>query len=91
MSYTLTLTNEERRAIDWIGLRYPHGDELYSALCEAKWSCDTEWDTDDSITFNIPEHVAWRIADIAEEGEHRWDCFGSELVQKLERFLEGVV
>lgn len=90
--YTLTLTSGERQAIDWIGHRYAHGNELYFALCKCDWEpeeCD--WDSPDPIVFHVPEHVAWAIRDIAEESEHRWDCFAEELVTKLEQFLDRVV
>lgn len=88
--YRLTLTNGERAAIDWVGGRYRHGDELFGLLiseCEAIPD-DVDWDAPETITFTIPEHVAWAIGDIVDEG---LDCFADELVAKLRRFRDGIV
>lgn len=32
--YVLKLTSDERRAIDFVGDRYDHGDKLFGLLCE---------------------------------------------------------
>lgn len=90
--YQLTLTANERKAIDWIGNRYSHGNELYSIL----WGhClqspdDACWDFEGEITFTVPEVAAWTIADIAEESEYRWDCFSEELAAKMQAFVDSI-
>ena len=95
--YTLTLTSADRKAIDWIGNRYRHGDELYSLL----WSeCDQhaipdsngnpsdDWDSPQPIRFDIPENVAWQIVEIIGEG---LDCFSRDLCSRLWEFAGQVV
>ena len=88
--YQLTLTADERRAIDWIGNRYGTGDELYSALCKADWAPDDrDWDDQREITFTIPENVAWTIGEIIDrEG---CPCFSPDLTEKLTRFASAIV
>lgn len=65
--YKLTLTASERRAIDWIGNRYEHGDELFDLLYEDDviWSCPY-WESDQDCTFTISEVVAWEIRRLLE-------------------------
>lgn len=61
--YRLTLTADERKAIDWIGDRYDHGNTLSRLLldeCELS-PADAEWADRGPITFALPEHVAWAI------------------------------
>lgn len=94
--YTLTLTKSERDAIDWVGYRYSHGDELRAILENAvrkvnsDYDCD-KWEERIDTTFQIPEYLAWDICDIAEECEYRWDCFAPELAEKLTNFCMGVI
>ena len=91
--YTLTLTYGERRAVDWIGDRYRHGDELFKLL----WSgCrhrpdNAEWQSRETITFEVPEHIAWVIGEMGEEGNYLWDCLASELSEKLTEFCMNIV
>jgi hypothetical protein len=88
--YTLTLTSADRKAIDWIGHRYRHGDELYSLLwseCEQSPD-DQDWDSDQPIRFDIPENVAWQIVEIIGEG---LDCFSDDLRSRLWEFAAQVV
>lgn len=90
MSYQLTLTRDERKAIDWIGNRYGHGDDLFHALVV----CDNtggNWDDPIDITYTIPESVAWTIQDIGEECDYQWDCFAPELASKLDQFCQKIV
>lgn len=91
--YQLTLTAAERKAIDWIGHRYRHGNDLYSLLwCECNSApADADWNSNCDITFAIPEYAAWELNNIADDCEHRWDCFGPELVEKLEDFCMAIV
>ena len=91
--YHLTLTAGERKAIDWIGNRYDHGDDLYKLL----WTkcgtdpVDADWDHDGPITFAIPEYVAWEIGDMGERNNYLWDCFAPELASKLTDFCLKIV
>ncbi len=62
--YSLTLTADERQAFDWVGSRFNSGevaDLLLDCMPE-----DREWSDDTDITFNIPEHVAWQINELAQ-------------------------
>lgn len=90
--YTLTLTAEDRQAIDWVGNRYRHGDELFALLWADSEQCleDADWDSEDDITFQIPEHVAWDIQDIIND-EDGLACFAPSLIDKLFLFCEQVV
>ena len=91
--YHLTLTHDERKAIDFAGYRYGHGDDLYKVLwtdCKANPE-DADWDADCDITFDIPEHAAWKIHEIGEECELRWDLFADELATKLTDFVMRIV
>ena len=92
--YTLTLSAADRKAIDWIGNRYRHGNDLWNILTD----CDTSpsWDSSDclwedsiDIEFFIPEHKSWEIVSIIEEDGLA--CFSSELVEKLLEFQGKLV
>ena len=87
--YKLTLTTDERREIDFVGGRYPHGHDLFKLLM----SCDFEndWDSEGDVTFTMPEHIAWAIGELAHEGEHQWALFSLETASKMEVFLMQVV
>jgi hypothetical protein len=91
--YTLTLSKAERKAIDWVGDRYGHGNNLYGALCDAEWlPAEVEsWDHDGDITFKMNESTAWVINEIGEECEFRWDCFAPALAAKLTDFCMAIV
>ena len=93
--YNLLLTKDERSAIDWIGNRYDHGDDLRGLLTECEMiadeveSEDIEWSGDYEIEFLIPEHVAWAINEIIDDSN--LECFSTELVCKLLYFANSVV
>lgn len=90
--YKLTLTRSERKAIDWVGYRYAHGDDLYKLLWGrsiANDGAEVEWDDDIDISFAIPEHIAWEIREACEEDN--LECFSSELVSKLVDFCNKIV
>ncbi len=89
--YSLTLTKEERKAIDWVGDRYANGNGLYSALYLSDTSPEIEWDSDQDITFALPEWSAWEIKCIAEEDNYSWPCFAPNLANKLTTFVEAIV
>lgn len=90
MAYTLTLSLGERQAIDWVGGRYRHGDELYKCLWRdsAATPDDADWDDPRDITFTVPEPTAWRVGEIVDAG---LDCFGDTLSAKLRAFRDAVV
>jgi hypothetical protein len=92
--YVLTLTREERQAIDFVGHRYSNGNELFDLLMRCEWD-DVEWDEGEDIEFNIPEHVAWEIRENAwwEDGdcEFSFPCFAPELAKKLTTFCEFLI
>ena len=86
--YKLTLTKTERKAFDWVGYRYNAGEisDLLIQCSALSWS-----ETDEDIYFEIPEHVAWRIRDLAEEENNMWPCFSGTLALKLNRFISSIV
>lgn len=92
--YSLILTHEERKAIDWIGNRYATGDELYRLLstCERTiissppmwdWLDGGDWIQNVDIQFNIPEHIAWQIKELFEQEELTFPCFSEGFKSKL--------
>jgi len=99
MAYKLTLTIGERKAIDWVGHRYAHGDNLYDVLTSADWDIDAVsseqedwgWMADCDITFTLSEPLAWEIQEIREESNCLWDCFADELVAKMEALCKSIV
>jgi hypothetical protein len=90
LMYKLLLTKEERKAINWIGDRYRHGNDLYDLLMseDVSMSADCSWDDDCTLLFKIPEHIAWNICEIINEG---LDCFNDSLCAKLHVFNGKVV
>lgn len=88
--YTISLTAEERRAFDWIGDRYTTGDAVSRLLCECMGE-DDEWSQDGDITFRVPEHMAWQIAELAEAEDGLWPCFAAALRNKMQSFVEAIV
>lgn len=92
--YHLTLSSGERRAIDFVGNRYPSGDQLRDVLMDCIPS-DADWSEDGDITFNIPEHMAWEINDLYEEesegGHSGYPMFDDELMEKMHEFIDHIV
>lgn len=92
--YTLTLSREERAAFDWVGYRYDTGDgvgNILRACTPADCTEDDMWEADGEITFAVPEHAAWDIADKAEREDNLWPCFGTELARKMMAFVDAIV
>lgn len=87
--YTLTLTANERNAIDWVGGRYPHGDDLRKILWKS--NSDEQWDSSGDVTYQIPEHLAWEIGEMGRECNYIWDCFSIPLAKKLDDFCMEIV
>jgi hypothetical protein len=87
--YSLILTDDERRAFDWVGDRYNSGkvaDLLMDCIPE-----DREWGDDGDITFQIPEHVTWGIDEPAKEEGYSWACIAPALAGKLNGFCWSIV
>lgn len=97
MPYTLTLTADERRAMDWIGGRYWWGDDLRAVLMGDCLMMDdeterhSEWDDNTDLTFRVPEHVAWTIQSELEAEDGFMPCAGRELSAKLRQFCDSIV
>lgn len=97
--YKLTLTHSERKAIDWVGNRYLNGDDLYRLLWESECTThvdgmdddELEWSGSYSITFLIPESIAWGIQANAQLEDGYWPCFSDELAEKMQRFVDSIV
>lgn len=88
--YTLTLTYEDRKAIDWVGHRYWNGDELWQLLNGSSWDSSTGFmDADEDIASSIPEHLAWEVKALFDE--EGCPCFAPELVSKIEQLVEEIV
>jgi hypothetical protein len=88
--YTLTLTQDERAAFDWVGDRYATGDEVADILREYMDE-DDEWSQEGDITFNLPEYAAWIIRELSEKEDSLWPCFAEELTAKMRNFCEEIV
>lgn len=93
MAYQLTLTHEERAAIDWVGHRDRNGDELYRALwlnsqIVSPVDEDLLWIDKVDITVDVPEHVAWEVAEIIDAGLPH---FAPGLVTKLQEWRGKIV
>jgi hypothetical protein len=90
MAYQLTLTASEREAFDWVGDRYATGDE-WSRLLSHCMGEDDEWSQAGDITFDVPEHVAWQLNDLAESEDYLFPCFAPGLAGKLMDFCMAIV
>lgn len=91
--YTLTLTSDCRKAIDWIGDRYDHGYNFKMKLwldCE-QINPDSEWESDENITWDIPENIAWEIQSLIEEDWLACIDSRSNLADEFVRFINSLV
>lgn len=86
--YTLTLSRDERRAVEWVGNRYWNGDEFRFILMDCI-NHGSEWDDAGPVTFFVDEFQAWNILDLSRSDG--WTCFSPAFVDKLELFLEKIV
>jgi hypothetical protein len=89
-AYTLTLSGPERRAFDWLGDRYATGAPI-AAILRGCLPDDAEWTQPGDITFLIPEHEAWTIAERAREEGDLWPCFAPGLAAKMSHFTASIV
>ena len=92
MSYTLTLTRDERRAIDWIGNRYWHGSEFRKLLESCVDDDHNKWSEEADMTFHIQESIAWEISNhILDEDGDQLACFSLDFCKKLYEFCGKIV
>lgn len=91
--YSITLSKEDRQAVDWIGSSYSHGSDLKQILESEEVNAipDESWDSDLAITYHLPEYKAWELKEIVEEGN--LDCInlGSNLAQQLTQLMLAIV
>lgn len=89
--YHITLSQSERKALDWIGDRYWNGYDLYRFLWTRSraFPNNVNWDSSEDILFVIPEHVAWEIQELAEE--EGFPCFAPGLQTKFQSMLDSIV
>jgi hypothetical protein len=90
MAYKLTLTEGERAAFDWVGHRYSNGGEMSAVFCQylpdgKLWACHGD------ITFNLPEHAAWEIMELAEQDDNQFPFFAPDLKAKMLSFIDAIV
>lgn len=89
--YTLTLTRGERLAIDFVGGRYDHGDDLQRMLnsvhCEQ--AVTHNWDDDVDFVYEFEEFEAWEFRDAYHES--RFDLFADSFRRKLYAFMDAIV
>jgi len=88
--YMLTLPGPERRAFDWLGDRYGTGAPI-AAILRGCLPDDAEWTQPGDITFPVPEHDAWAIAELAREEGDMWPCFAPRLAAKMSHFTSSIV
>lgn len=92
--YKLTLSKDERSAIDWIGNRYNHGNDFYSLLIQCDYdgyNTSEAWTNAEELTFFIPEHIAWEINDLLSDRDYALDCFSGDFAAKLINFCLEIV
>lgn len=86
--YKLTLTSDDREALEWIGGRYDHGQPLIDILLDTEYT--GTWWGPESIEFNIPEHKAWEIRELIGD-KFILDCLSEDLNHKIIKFIEHIV
>lgn len=90
MAYDLTLSSGERQAFDWVGGRYKTGVDVADLLRE-NMPDGCEWSDDGDITFDLPEHAAWKIKELAESEDGSWPCFDEDLATKMQDLIDSIV
>ena len=88
-AYTLTLSGPERRAFDWLGDRYGTGEPI-AAILRGCLPDDAEWTQRGDITFLVPEHEAWLIAERLGRRRHV-AVFRAGLATKMTDFTSSIV
>lgn len=97
--YKLTLTRDERKAIDWLGECYRHGHELYTLLCVGDWTTESgneltaDWDCADALVITMPEYIAWEVKELIDDSliGGKLDCFCDDFTDKLLDWCRTIV
>lgn len=93
--YKLTLTHDERLAIDFCGYRYFCGDDLFKVLTKHHVNAAEDWRERKNITFELPEHAAWEIKELIEQDTDElktgFPLFNTELTIKLITFYDSII
>jgi hypothetical protein len=89
--YRLTLTRDDRSAMDWIGQRYSHGNALWSKLelSEGVEISGSEWDQEGDRCYVIPEGVAWDVAELMRQDD--MTCIGGALTVTFTKFINAII
>ncbi len=82
-AFQLTLTRGERKAIDWVGFRYAHGDDLSDLLylCYVQDYENDPWHLDGDMTFDLEAYHVEKLQAIIVEDNLA--CFSEDLRHKL--------
>jgi hypothetical protein len=89
--YSLTLTKSERDAFDWVGGRYDSSGDAMARLIRTGTGPDDSWFEPGDVTFNIAEHIAWEMNDLAYAEDYQFTCFSADLHSKMMDFLGKIV
>lgn len=86
-TFKLVLSKSDRDAIDWVGHRYSHGNELSDLLMSGECAVDGDdyendpWHLPGEMTFEIPDnHMSEYERLITEDS---MACFSGSLKHKL--------
>lgn len=88
MTYTLTLTADERAALDWVGGRYAGSSAVRSIVSGVVGDA---WDSPDDVAAEISESQAWEISEAASTDDGHWPCLDRELRDKLDDLVDSIV
>ena len=90
--YILILTASERRAMEWVGHRYSHGDDLVELLTLTAMDMD-RWNSDETLAVHLRESLAWEVRDLLEESREglTYACFSDSLSAKLNAFCDSII
>lgn len=86
--YKLTLTDEERTALVWIGYRYSHGADLLFLLNKCELPVQEGSGVQD---YEIPEHLAWEMQEKINQDDLACINPRSDLYRKLRSFADNIV
>jgi hypothetical protein len=87
--YKLTLTADDYSALEWIGHRYSHGDDLLSILnkCQYEWADGLACNK----AYQIPEHLAWELQEKINADDLACIDPRSDLYRKLRAFADNII
>lgn len=87
MSYTLTLTQPERAAFDFVGFRYSNGADMRVLIERDRH----DWYSPETLTYEISENDAWEIQELAQNDDYLFPLFNDVLKDKMLAFIERIV